>query len=116
MDEKRTLLARAEGGFAVSALEETIDATLDSNGQLRLSHPPRLPPGPVRVTIRAAAPGPRRGLADVIREIAAAQRARGFPGRSAADLRAEDDARQAEDAERDRELDAARRATPPGGP
>ena len=35
--------------------EETIEATLDSNGQLQLSHPPRLPPGPVRVTIRAAA-------------------------------------------------------------
>jgi hypothetical protein len=66
----------------VSALEETIDAMLDSNGQLRLSHQSRLPHGPVRVTIRAAAAlGTRRGLADVIREIAAEQRARGFPGR-----------------------------------
>jgi hypothetical protein len=101
----------------MSAIEETIDATLDANGQLRLSHPPRLPPGPVRVTIRAAAaPGPHRGLADVIREIAAEQRSRGFPGRSAADLRAEDDARLDEDAERDRELDAARRAASLGGP
>ena len=72
----------------MSAIEETIEGTLDSNGQLRLSHQPRLPPGPVRVTIRvAAAVGPRRGLADVIREIAADQRSRGFPGRSAADLR-----------------------------
>jgi hypothetical protein len=100
----------------VSPNEETIDATLDSNGQLRLSHQPRLPPGPVRVTICAAgASGPRRGLADVIREIAAEQRSRGFPGRSAAELRAEDDARLDEDAERDRELDAARRPTWPGG-
>ncbi len=99
----------------MSAVEETIDATLDSNGQLRLSHQPRIPPGPVRVTIRAAAaPGPRRGLADVVREIAAEQRSRGFPGRSAADLRAEDDARLDEDAERDQELGAARRAGPPG--
>ena len=96
---------------------ETIEATLDSNGQLRLTRPPRLPPGPVRVTIRVAAGvGPRRGLADVIREIAAEQRSRGFPGRSAADLRAEDDARLAEDTERDRELDAARRVASPGGP
>jgi hypothetical protein len=47
-------------------------------------------------------------LVDVIREIAAEQRSRGFPGRSAAELRAEDEARQAEDAERDRELDTAR--------
>jgi hypothetical protein len=106
-----------EGGFAVSAIEETIDGTLDANGQLQLSHQPQLPAGPVRVTIRAAtAPGPQRGLADVIREIAAEQRFRGFPGRSAADLRAEDDARLDEDAERDRELDAARRAASLGGP
>ena len=40
----------------MSPTEETIDATLDANGQLRLSHPPQLPPGPVQVTIRAAAP------------------------------------------------------------
>ena len=101
----------------MNVLEETIEATLDSNGQLRLTHQPRLPPGPVRVTIRAAAAvGPQRGLADAIREIAADQRARGFPGRSAEDLRAEDDARLAEDAERDRELDAARRGASPGGP
>src|SRR5439155_21205228 len=100
------------GGFATNVIEETIEATLDSNGQLRLTHQPRLPPGPVRVTIRVgAAVRPLRGLADVIREIAAEQRSRGFPGRSAEDLRAEDEARLAEDAERDRELDAAR-----GGP
>ena len=100
----------------MNIIEETIDATLDSNGQLRLTHPPQLPPGPVRVTIRVAAGGPQRGLADVIREIAAEQRSRGFPGRSAEGLRDEDDARQAEDAERDRELDAARRGALPGGP
>src|SRR5205807_1260216 len=107
----------SKGGLAVSATEETIDATLDPNGQLRLSHQPRIPPGPVRVTIRvAAAAASRRGLADVIREIATEQRSRGFPGRSAADLRAEEDARLDEDAERDRELDAARRPASPGGP
>src|SRR5437016_13892878 len=100
-----------EGGFAMNVIEETIEGTLDSNGQLRLTHQPRLPPGPVRVTIRVApAVGPQRGLADVIREIAAEQRSRGFPGRSAEDLGAEDDARLAEDAERDQELDAARRS------
>ena len=49
------------------------------------------------------------------REIAAEQRSRGFPGRSAADLLAEDDARLAEDAERDQELDAARRGDSSGG-
>jgi hypothetical protein len=101
----------------MSAIEETIEATLDSDGQLRLTHRPQLPPGPVRVTIRVAAAvqPPRRGLADVIREIAADQRSRGFPGRSVADLLAEDDAHQAKDAERDRELDAARRGAVVGG-
>jgi hypothetical protein len=101
----------------MSALEETIDATLGPDGHLRLTHPSRLPPGPVRVTIRLADdPGRRRGLADVLGEIAAEQRARGFPGRSAEELRAEEDERLADDAERDRELDAARRGAAPGGP
>src|SRR5438874_11678511 len=68
----------------MNVIEETIEATLDSNGQLRLTHPPRLPPGPVRVTIRVAAPvGPRRGMADVIEEIDTDQRLRGFQGRTA---------------------------------
>ena len=89
----------------MNVLEETIDAVLDSNGELRLSHQPQVPPGPVSVTIRvAAAVGPRRGLTDVIREIAAEQRSRGYPGRSAAELRAEDDERLAEDIERDQEI------------
>ncbi|MBI3822867.1 MAG: hypothetical protein HY289_09350 [Planctomycetes bacterium] len=99
----------------MSLIVETIDATLDSNGQLQLTQQPKLPPGPVRVTIRPAV-APKRGLADVMREIAAEQRARGFPGRSAEDLRAQDEARQADDAERDLELDAARRAATSGGP
>ncbi|HEX3654882.1 MAG TPA: hypothetical protein VHV55_03700 [Pirellulales bacterium] len=96
--------------------EETIEAVLDPNGQLRLLSPPRLPPGPVQVTIRVApAVGRRRGLADVMQEIAAEQRSRGYAGRSATDLRAEDDAQLAEDAERAQELDAARRGAAPGG-
>src|SRR5207237_9922304 len=97
--------------------KETFDATIDASGQLHLSHPPQLPAGPVRVTIRSVAPvGRQGGVADVIREIAAEQRARGFSGRSEAELRAEEDASLEEDAERDRELDAARRPFSPGGP
>lgn len=100
----------------MNTIEETIDATLDSNGQLKLSHLPTLPPGPVQVTIRVAMTGPQRGLADVIREIAAEQRARGFAGRAAAELQAEEDARLLEDIQRDKELDAARRGASSGGP
>jgi hypothetical protein len=101
----------------MKVIEETIDATLDLNGQLRLAYSPQLPPGPVRVTIRiATAGGPRRSLADVIREIAADQRSRGFPGRSAEDIRSEENSCLAEDAERDEELDATRRSPASKGP
>jgi hypothetical protein len=45
----------------MSLSEEEIDATLEADGNLRLAHPPHLPPGPVKVTIRsrplASAPG-----------------------------------------------------------
>ncbi|MBW3599921.1 MAG: hypothetical protein KY475_21950 [Planctomycetes bacterium] len=91
--------------------EETIQGTLDSNGQLQLPRPPRVPPGPVQVTIRAAGAMPRRGLADVGREIAAEQRSRGFSGRSAEQISGEDAERLSDDGARDHELDAARRAT-----
>ena len=95
----------------MNVIEETIEATLDTNGQLQLANPSRLPAGPVTVTIRVASI-PIRGLADVARELAAEQRARGFPGRSAEELRAEDEAREAEDMERDKELDIARHRGP----
>ena len=101
----------------MNVIEETIEATLDSNGQLRLTHQPRLPPGPVRVTIRVATSvGPRRGMADVIQEIDTGQRLRGFHGRVAAELQAEEEARQTQDDERDREQDAARGGVSSGGP
>jgi hypothetical protein len=91
-------------------MEETIDATLDASGQLHLNHQPTLAPGPVQVTIRPAnATKAKRGLADVVREIAAEQRLRGFPGRSAEEIHAEEEARQAEDSGRDEELDGARK-------
>lgn len=78
----------------MSVIEETIDAARDPTGRLRLTHQPRVPRGPVRVVIRiAAAVGPQRGQAEVIREIAAQQRSRGFPGRSLEELSSEDDAR-----------------------
>jgi hypothetical protein len=97
-------------------IQETIEAVLGSDGHLILAHQPRLPPGPVEVTIRVATPtAGKRALADVIREIAAGQRGRGFPGRPAAGLIADEEARQAEDANRDRELNAARRASSPEG-
>jgi hypothetical protein len=75
--ERSALAYDVRRRVAVDVNEETIDATLDANGQLQLSQRPQVPAGPVRVTIRSVAPGSSRGLADVIREIAAEQRARG---------------------------------------
>lgn len=86
-----------------------IEATLDADGQLHLSRQSQLPPGPVRVIIQSTPPT-QRGLADVIREIAAERGS--FPGRSAEDLHAQEQIQLADDAERDRELDTARGSSP----
>jgi hypothetical protein len=99
----------------MSLSEVTLDATLDTSGSLHLSQPPQLPPGPVRVTIRVAGQ-PRRTLADVVQEIAVDQQARGFTGLSPAELLAFDQARMAEDLERDREQEAGRKSSPPKVP
>ena len=98
----------------MNVIEETIEATLDSNGQLRLTHQPRLPPGPVRVTIRVAAPvGPRRGMADVIQEIDADQRLRGFHGLTTEQLRQREAEIEAENDEYDREMERLGALPPP---
>lgn len=86
-------------------IEETIEGTLDSNGQLQLSHQPMTLPGPVRVTIRAAMPvASQRQLTDVIREIRAEQTARGFQGLTTDELRKRDAEIEAENDEYDREM------------
>ena len=95
--------------------EETIDATLDSNGDLQLSHQPQLPPGPVRVTIRVApVVSPRRGLTDVIREIRADQAARGFHGLTTEQLRQREAELETENDEYDREMERLGALPPPG--
>jgi hypothetical protein len=89
--------------------EETIDATLESNGLLRLMQPPQVPPGPVRVTIRLVPiNGVGNGIADLINEIDAGQRLRGFEGRTTTKLQAEEAQYHTEDDERDREQETAR--------
>jgi hypothetical protein len=101
----------------MASIEETIDATLHANGHLQLSHQPQLPPGPVQVTIRAKpTTGTKHGLAAIAQQIAVDQRARGFPGRSSAEIQADEEASIEADAERDAELDAARRGEAPGTP
>jgi hypothetical protein len=94
----------------MSLSEEIIDAVLEPDGTLRLAQQSQMNPGPVRVIISAQSARHQRTLADVIREIAASQRAHVFPGRSAEELNLEEAAREEEDDERGRELTAARRS------
>lgn len=99
----------------MKVIEETFEAILDSNGQLCLTHASRMPPGPVRVTIRAAAAlEPQRGLADVIREIRADQVARGFHGLTTEQLRQRESEIEAENDEYDREMEKIGALPPPG--
>ncbi|MDP1796346.1 MAG: hypothetical protein Q8K78_02645 [Planctomycetaceae bacterium] len=98
----------------MDVIEETIEATLEANGQLQLSHRPRLQPGPVHVTIRATAVAqPMRGLVDVIREIRADQIARGFHGLTTEQLRQREAELEAEDEEYDREMERIGALPPP---
>jgi hypothetical protein len=99
----------------MNLIEETIEATLDSNGQLQLARQPALAPGPVRVTIRAAAAvRPRRSVADVIREIRADQVARGFHGLTTEELQQREAEAEAENDEYDREMERIGALPPPG--
>ena len=69
----------------------------------------------MRVTIRVAATvGPRRGLADVIREIRADQVARGFHGLTTEQLRQREAEIEAENDEYDREMERLGALPPPG--
>src|SRR5438067_2374674 len=99
----------------MSRVEELVEGTLNPDGTLALDQVPQLPPGRVRVLIQIAAPTAprRRGLADVIDEIQAAQQARGFTGRTAEELRAWEEERAAEDEEYDRRMESLRA---PAGP
>jgi len=101
----------------MSLLEETIEATLGSDGQLQLSHASSVAPGPVKVTIRSVpASLSRLTMADVLREIMEAQRARGYFGRSAEEIQAEREEMLREDEEREARLEAARDSATQGGP
>ena len=92
---------------------ETIEGMIEPGGHLRLSHQTKIGPGSVQVTIRCfAAVTPRRTLADVIREIRAAQDKRGGYRRTAEEMAEWEAERMGADEERDRILDAARRPFP----
>jgi hypothetical protein len=102
----------------MSLTEETIDGTLQADGTLALDHAPQLPPGRVRVIVQvAAAPLARqRGLADTIADIRASQQARGFQGQTAAEMQADEAARQADEDEYERQMQTLWSQTRSGPP
>jgi hypothetical protein len=104
----------------MSLTEETIDGTLQADGTLALDHEPTLQPGRVRVIIQAvpATPARRRGLADTIADIQASRRAAGLQGKTAAEMQADEAARQADEDDYERQMEtlwSQTRSGPPKG-
>ena len=83
--------------------ETIIEGTSKPDGTLELDQKPSLSPGRVRVIVQPLSkPAPPiRGLVEVMDDIRAGQRVRGYLGRSPDTARAEEVARQEEDAEYD---------------
>ena len=83
--------------------ETIIEGTLKPDGTLELDQKPTLSPGRVQVIVQPLAKPARpiRGLVEVMDDIRASQRARGYLGRSPDVARTEEKTRQEEDAEYD---------------
>lgn len=87
----------------MSLTEAVIEGTLKPDGTLELDQKPNLSPGRVQVIVQSLsilAPT-KRGLVEVMDDIRASQRARGYQGRTLEATQAEEKARQEEDAEYD---------------
>jgi hypothetical protein len=93
--------------------------TLKPDGTLELERPPDLPPGPVRVTIQPDSSVPailrRPSLLDVLDAIHAAQRARGYHGRSIEEMNADEVRQRLEDQEEEDRWRAIWNRTNSGG-
>lgn len=82
----------------------TIEGTLQPDGTLQLDRKPNLSPGRVQVIVQPL-PAPvsaQRGLVEVMDEIRAGQLARGYHGRTPAEMQADETARQEENDEYER--------------
>ena len=80
------------------------EGTLKADGTLELDEKPNLSPGRVLVVVQSLSKQSlsKRGLVEVMDEIRASQRARGYQGRTLEAMQAEEKARQEEDEEYDR--------------
>src|SRR5436853_428415 len=87
----------------MSLNEAIIEGTLKPDGTLELDQTPNLSPGRVQVIVKPLpAPAGRRGLVEVMDEIRQRQRARGYQGRTLAEMQAAETARQEEDEDYER--------------
>jgi hypothetical protein len=86
-----------------------LEGRVGADGMLDVHQRVSLPPGPVYVTVQAAArPGPERGTLQVLREIWAEREALGLRGRSKQEIDAEIEAMRDEDDRRLREIESIR--------
>lgn len=93
----------------MSLSEIVMEGTLKPDGTLELDAKPSLAPGRVQVIVKplsASATG-QRGLVEVMDEIRQNQRARGYQGRTAQEMQAEEKARQEEDEAYERRCEEA---------
>ena len=95
-----------------------VRGTLKEDGTLELDEKPNLSPGPVRVIVEPVDPSgeSRPGLLEVLDQIHAAQRARGFKGLTEEEMAAEIAARRREDEEEEerwRQIWSRTQAPPP---
>jgi len=83
--------------------ETVIEGTIQPDGTLELDQKPNLSPGRVQVIVQPFSnPAPTKpGLVEVLDDIRASQRARGYQGRTLEAAQAEEKNRQEEDAEYD---------------
>jgi len=103
MQEDADESPQEHGSRAMNPNETVIAGTLKPDGTLELDEKPNLPPGRVQVIVQARSKSmpAQRGLLEVMDEIRASQRARGYPGRTVEEMQAEEQARRDEDAEYD---------------
>ena len=85
----------------MSLTETVIEGTLKPDGTLELDEKPNVSPGRVQVIVQPLLKRvpTKRGLAEVMDDIRASQRARGYQGRTLEASQAEEKVRQEEDAE-----------------
>jgi cell pole-organizing protein PopZ len=81
--------------------ETVIEGTLKPDGTLELDEKPNLSPGRVQIIMQPLSKpaATKRGLVEVMDEIRASQRARGYMGQSLEAMQAEENVRQEEEAD-----------------